>query len=128
MNKLFRQIFLLTIIMTALLISSSAAYGQTAKRLPFVKGRISTTIKGVGTQSYLVKIASGDMEFVVKIASKGKAAKGEITKNGRSVVESKDRTDIWETLGKGEYKLTVRAPKGTAFTMKLEVYQLEGQS
>jgi membrane carboxypeptidase/penicillin-binding protein PbpC len=128
MNKLFKQIFLLTILMTILMIFSSAVYGQAAKRIPFVKGRISTTIRGIGTQSYLVKITNGDMEFVVKIASKGKAAKGDITRNGRSVVESKDRTDIWETLGKGEYKLTVRAPKGTAFTMKLEVYKLEGQS
>jgi membrane carboxypeptidase/penicillin-binding protein PbpC len=128
MNKLFKQIFLLAILISSVMIFSTTAYGQTAKRLPFVKGRISTTIKGVGTQSYLVKIAGGDMEFVVKIASKGKTAKGDITKNGRSVVESKDKTDIWETLGKGEYKLTVRAPKGTAFTLKLEVYKLEDQS
>ena len=129
MNKLFRQIFLLTILMTTLTIFSSAAYGQTAKRIPFVKGRISTTLKGVGTQSYLVKITNGDMEFVVKIASKGKAAKGDITKNGRSVVENgDDKTDLWETLPNGEYKLTVKAPRGTAFTVKLEVYKLEGQS
>lgn len=115
--------------MTSLTMLSSAAYGQTAKRINFVKGKISTTVKGTGTQTYLIKLPKNDMEFVVKISSKGKAAKGEITKNGRNVIQNgSDRTDIWETLDNGEYKLTVRAPKGTAFTMKLDVYQLEGQS
>jgi membrane carboxypeptidase/penicillin-binding protein PbpC len=129
MKTLFKQIFLLTILAASVLVFGSTAFGQTAKRIPFVKGKISTTIKGTGTQSYLVKITRGDMEFVVKIASKGKAAKGDITKNGRSVVQNgDDKTDLWETLGNGEYKLTVKAPKGTAFTMKLEVYKLEGQS
>jgi hypothetical protein len=72
---------------------------------------------------------NGDMEFVAKIASKGKAAKAEVRgKDGRNIVDDPDKTDIWETLGNGEYRLTIRAPKGTAFTLKLEVYKLEGQS
>jgi hypothetical protein len=130
MNKLFKHLIFAAVLAATLMVFSSASFGQAAKRIPFVKGKISATIKGVGTQSYLVRIPSGgDMEFVVKITSRDKAAKGDITKNGRSVVESADdRTDLWETLPNGNYKLTVTAPKGTAFTMKLDVYKLEGQS
>jgi hypothetical protein len=129
MNKIIKPVLLAFILMAGAAVFTSAAYGQAARRIPFVKGKISATIKGVGTQTYLVRITNGDMEFVARIASRGKVAKAEVRgRDGRDIVDDPDKTDIWETLGNGEYRLTIRAPKGTAFTLKLEVYKLEGQS